>query len=99
MGGAGVALFWLLRRRNGAGAGVGCGDREPSPAARSVAGAEARLTLPQAPVCQPTALRLFCAEGWQSGALRLGRGGARCPHFWTPGLRAWPWLKGGGVSL
>ena len=29
----------------------------------------------QAPVCQPTALSSFCAEGWQSGALRLGRGG------------------------
>jgi hypothetical protein len=60
---------------------------------------EATLTSPQAPVCQLFSTVLSRAESWQSGALRLGRGGTRCPHFWTPGLRAWPWLKGGGVSL
>src|ERR1035441_5679228 len=48
----------------------------------------------QAPVCQLFSTVLLRAESWQSGALRLGRGGTRFPHFW-PGVRSvWPWLGG-----
>ena len=56
--------------------------------------AEARLTLPQAPVCQLFSTVVSRAESWQSGALRLGRGGTRCPHFWPGVCSAWPWLEG-----
>ena len=67
MGAAGVALFWLLDEQAEEG---GRKDELACPA-------RGQTDFAQAPVCQPTALWLFRAKGWQSGALRLGRGGTR----------------------
>ena len=79
-----VALFWLL---DGQAEGGGRKDELACPS-------RGQTDFAQAPVCQLFSTVLLRAESWQSGALRLGRGGTRFPHFW-PGVRSvWPWLGG-----
>ena len=86
---AGAALFWLLAGQAEEG---GRRDELACPA-RGQTNFASSASLPAFSTV------LSRAESWQSGALRLGRGGTRCPHFWLGVRSAWPWLKGCRVSL
>ena len=88
MGDAGVALFWLLAGQAEEG---GRKDELACPA-RGQTNFASSASLPAFSV-EPCG-----ADSWQSGALRLGRGGTRCPHFWLGVRSAWPWLVGGRAS-
>ena len=64
---AGAALFWLLAEQ----AEEGGRKDELACSARGRTNFASSASLPA------YSTQVFCAEGWQSGALRLGRGGTR----------------------